>query len=131
MPRLARKSIETSYLHVMVQGIKKEFIFENKKYLMYYLQLIKENIQTDLFELLAYCMMNNHAHFLFFVNDICAFEKYMHFVNQKFAQKYNLENERVGVVFRNRYKVEPIYDTAYVSNCIKYIHENPVKARNG
>ncbi len=128
MPRLARKNIETPFVHVMVQGINKEYIFNEKKFLLYYLHLIKQKIKPESFELLAYCMMDNHAHFLFFINDVNAFEKYMKSNNQKFAQKYNKENDRYGVVFRNRYKVEPIYDIKYLSNCIKYIHNNPVKA---
>ena len=32
------------------------------------------------------------------------------------------------MLFRNRYKSEPIYDRKYLLNCIKYIHNNPVKA---
>jgi REP element-mobilizing transposase RayT len=128
MPRLARKDIETPYIHVMVQGINKEYIFNEEKYLIEYLKLIKENINPDKFELLAYCMMNNHAHFLFFVEDVKAFEKYMQKVNQKFAQDYNFYNQRCGVVFRNRYRVEPIYDILHLNSCIKYIHNNPVNA---
>ena len=33
------------------------------------------------------------------------------------------------MVFRNRYKTEPIYNLKYLINCIQYIHLNPVKAK--
>lgn len=33
-----------------------------------------------------------------------------------------------GYVFRNRYRSEPIFDSAYLKQCIVYIHNNPVKA---
>ena len=129
MPRLARKNIETEFIHVMVQGINKEYIFNESKYLLTYLGLIKDNIDYDSFSLLAYCMMSNHAHFLFHINNIEVFENYMHRVNQSFAQMYNKETKRVGVIFRNRYRVEPICDENYLINCINYIHNNPVEAR--
>ena len=30
MPRNARKNIETNYIHLIVQGINREYIFEKK-----------------------------------------------------------------------------------------------------
>lgn len=128
MPRRARKDLNTTYIHVMVQEINKEYIFENEKNLKKYLESIKSIKSEEQFELLAYCMMNDHAHFLFWVNKFNDFEKYMHKNNLKFAQDYNKEKNRCGVVFRNRYQVEPIYKINHLTNCIKYIHNNPVKA---
>ena len=43
MPRLARKNLETHFLHVMVQGVNREYIFKNKKNIEMYLNMIKEN----------------------------------------------------------------------------------------
>jgi REP element-mobilizing transposase RayT len=128
MPRVARKDIETPYIHVMVQGINKEYIFDEEKYLKKYLYLMLNSINPQAFELLAYCMMNNHAHFLFWVDDFPKFSEYMHKNNQKFAQDYNEDKNRCGVIFRNRYQAEPINNERYLINCIKYIHYNPVKA---
>ena len=112
----------------MVQGVNKEFIFNDDEKIKRYLRLIKKNIIDDSFSLISYCIMNNHAHFLFWVNDIEAFGKYMHNNNLIYAQTYNLERKRCGVVFRNKYKIEPIYDKDHLINCIRYIHNNPVKA---
>ena len=128
MPRIPRKDLNTPFIHVMVQGVNKEFIFDDKKYLRKYLKLILNNVDENKFTVLAYCMMNNHAHFLFYVEDFVEFEKYMHKNNLFFAQQYNTEKHRCGVLFRNRYRVEPIYDINHLKNCIKYIHNNPVKA---
>ncbi len=129
MPRKARKYLNTSFIHVMVQGVNKEFIFANRRHLMEYLRYIREIEEDGQIELLAYCMMNNHAHFLFYVKNFDYFEKYMHKNNLRFAQMYNRDKNRCGVVFRNRYKIEPIYNINHLSNCIKYIHNNPVKAK--
>lgn len=38
------------------------------------------------------------------------------------------KNERVGYVFRDRYKAQPIMSRAHLLKCIEYIHNNPVKA---
>ena len=54
--------------------------------------------------------------------------EFMKMVNMKFALLYNKLENRVGVVFRNRFESEYIYDEKYFYNCIHYIHNNPVKA---
>ena len=128
LPRLARKDLNTPFLHVMVQGINKEYIFNEEKYIKKYLEIINKVKENYDFTIMAYCIMNNHAHFLVYVEDIQSFGKFMQKVNLMYSKAYNKSQDRVGVLFRNRYQIEPIYDEKYLINCIKYIHENPVKA---
>ena len=130
MPRISRKSFETSFFHVMVQGLKKEYIFEDKIAIKKYIELIlKEQEKFDL-EILAYCIMNNHAHLLIYTEKISEMSEYMHLINLKFAQFYNhIKQGRVGYVFRDRYKSEPIFNEKYLLKCVRYIHNNPVKAK--
>lgn len=128
MPRLARSSFKTHYFHVIVQGINKDFIFSKDSYIQNYLNLIQKYIHEFPVIILSYCIMNNHAHLLIFVNDIHNLGKFMHRVNLVYSQFYNKDNNRCGVVFRNKYKSEPIYDIKHLRNCINYIHMNPVKA---
>lgn len=129
MPRIARKDLNTSFLHVMVQGVNKEYIFNTTKYIERYLKLIRENKEKYEFTIIAYCIMNNHAHFLVYTENINSFGKFMQKINLLYAQMYNREEKRCGVLFRNRYQIEPIYDINHLLNCIKYIHQNPVKAK--
>lgn len=128
-PRIARKNLNTTFLHVMVQGVNKEYIFYKQEYIKKYLEIIEENKKERDFEILAYCIMNNHAHFLVHTENIDKFGKFMQKVNLLYAQMYNKKENRCGVLFRNRYKTEAIYDRRYLINCIKYIHNNPVKAQ--
>ncbi len=129
MPRVPRKELKTPFLHIMIQGVNKEYIFNNKKYIEKYLDIISENIKNYKITIIAYCIMNNHAHFLINVEDIQELAKFMHITNLKYSNMYNKEEQRCGVLFRNRYKSEPIYNIKYLINCIKYIHNNPVKAK--
>lgn len=130
MPRKARECLDTSFYHIIVQGIKKEYIFNNKVNIEKYIKLLISEKEKLKVELLAYCVMNNHAHILLYTEKIAEMSKYMHSVNQKFAQFYNyINNERVGYVFRDRFKSEPIYNENYLIRCIRYIHNNPVKAK--
>ncbi len=128
IPRISRKSLETSFFHIITQGINKEYIFYKDDYINKYLNLMnKYKIEYDIF-ILAYCIMNNHMHMLIHTKNINNMSKFMHKINGVFSQYYNRKEKRTGVVFRNRFESEPIYDIKYLTNCIKYIHMNPVKA---
>ena len=113
----------------MLQGVNKEYIFNSDEYIEKFLDIFNKTKISYNFTIIAYCIMNNHAHFLIYAENIKEVEKFMHRCNMLYAKLYNNEKNRVGVLFRNRYQAEPIYDKKYLINCIKYIHDNPVKAK--
>lgn len=129
MPRVNRKYYISSFLHIMVQGINKEDIFKNEFYKDLYLKLINENRDEFNLKILAYVIMSNHTHILVNYSNIEDVSKFMHKINQNFAQIYNKMEDRVGYVFRGRYRCEQIKDEAHLYNVLVYIHYNPIKAK--
>lgn len=112
----------------MVQGINKEHIFNTDKNKEIYLNFINEiNQQYEIF-IIAYCIMTNHAHFLIKVDNIEQLSNFMHMLNTKYAIYYNKINDRVGYVFRDRFKLQEISSIEHFYSCVEYIHNNPVKA---
>ncbi len=129
MPRLARNLLEGKKLfHVMVQGINKEKIFYEEKEKYEYIKLMNRYKKEYKIDVIAYCMMNNHAHMLIEVKDINKLTLYMHKLNTSYAIYYNKNKSRVGYVYRDRFKTQVIKDERHMYNCILYIHNNPVKA---
>lgn len=128
MPRISRNLIGSAFIHNMVQGINKEYIFENEKYKEKYLNLIKKYSGKNEVTMVAYCIMDNHAHLLTYSENIEKVSKFMKDVNSEYAMYYNKRKDRVGYVFRNRFSSKIIYNQEYLFKCIKYIHMNPVKA---
>ena len=128
MPRRARRDLESNYLHVIAQGINRELIFKTERNKRKYYELLINNKEDFDVYILAYCIMNNHVHVLIYSDKIDNISKYMKLVNTSFAQYYNKINDRVGYVFRDRFKSQAIKNERYLYNCISYIHHNPVKA---
>ena len=129
IPRVARKINNTSFFHVIVQGINKENIFLEERNKNKYFKLVKKLCKKNNIEIVAYCIMDNHAHLLLKINEIKDLSKAMHTINCLYARYYNyMEDGRKGYVFRDRYLSEPITSKRYFIHCIKYIHLNPVKA---
>ena len=110
MPRLPRNYFQTSFYHVISQGIEKNFIFNDNNEINKYISFMKKLNVEYFVKIIAYCIMNNHAHLLLEVNNVTNLSAYMHRLNTKYAQYYNKKHNRVGFVFRNRFKSEGIMD---------------------
>ena len=89
MSRRARQNLSTSFFHVIVQGINKEAIFKEDSYKKKYLKLIAERMQEYDLDILAYVIMNNHAHLLIHIEKIKKLSEFMKKVNEEFANYYN------------------------------------------
>ena len=129
MKRMPRSDYEKGFFHVMVQGINKKYIFEKNIDKEEYLSLLLQYKSNFKIVLLAYCVMDNHAHILIYTDEISEMSKYMRVVNSKFARDYNKSFNRVGYVFRDRFNSQYIDTKEYLLKCINYIHMNPVVAK--
>lgn len=127
MSRTSRNNMKnSSFFHIMVQGINKEYVFETQKNKEKYFNLIYRN-NKDI-QIIAYCIMDNHAHILIQSNRIQDIQVWMKKTNTSYAIYYNKINDRVGYVFRERYKAQPIKSEKHLYLGIQYIHDNPIKA---
>ena len=129
MPRQARKLLGEILCHHLVQGINKEYIFQETEEKEKYLKLLKKYHKKLNVDILAYCIMDNHIHFLLYAEKIQSISNFMQQVNSQYAMYYNKKHKRVGYVYRNRFKSIPIMQREQLHKCIKYIHMNPVKAK--
>lgn len=128
MPRFPRCYIKTSFFHVMVQGIDKSYIFEKPEEIKYYISIMYKLTKEQEIKIIAYCIMNNHAHMLIETQNLRELSKYMQRLNTRYGKYHKKKYNRVGYVFRDRYRSEGIYSEEHLYNCIKYIYGNPVKA---
>ncbi|MCL1972928.1 MAG: transposase [Endomicrobia bacterium] len=128
MARMARKNLDGKYFHIMVQGIAQENIFLNDNAKGYYLSCLQKFKSKKPVGIFAFCVMDNHAHLLLSAENVAVIAAYMKIVNSEYARYYNNENNRIGYVFRDRFKSEVIQDEKYLLSCLAYIHNNPAKA---
>ena len=127
MSRKPRSYMKASFFHIVVQGIQKNYIFNTKEDIEKYIEIFEDKYEG--ITILAYCVMNNHSHFLVEPNSVDTMGKWMHKVNTAYAKYYNKKYERKGHLFNNRYYSEEIANDKHLYACIKYIHDNPVKAK--
>ncbi len=127
MPRQARKKSESGIYHVLLRGINRQAIFEDEEDSVEFLQALniyKAELNCFIY---AYCLMHNHVHYLIRVGveDLSTF---MRKIGAKYVYWYNRKYGRIGGLFQDRYKSEPVEDDGYFLTVLRYIHLNPVKA---
>jgi len=127
MPRQARKISESGIYHVILRGINKQAVFEGEEEKAYFLSLLREYKPICGYELLAYCLMDNHAHLLIKVGHDFL-DSIFRRIAGKYSYWYNNSHQRVGHLFQDRYKSEPVDDDNYLLAAVRYIHQNPLMA---
>ena len=129
MPRVARIESKTKIYHIMSRALNKQTLFDEEKDYLRFLHIVKSVKNEIDFSLYGYCIMNNHYHMLI-KDKNNKISVIMNKINSKYANYYNLKNARTGYVFNDRYHnhSENVENKKYFLTCIRYIHQNPVKA---
>ena len=128
MPRKARKKSESGIYHVMLRGINKQQIFEDEEDRMKFLETLVQYKEQCGYSIYAYCLMGNHIHILIKegVEELPVVFKR---IAGSFVYWYNWKYHRCGHLFQDRFKSEPVDDDEYLLMVLRYIHQNPVRAK--
>lgn len=128
MPRQARKKSGSGIYHIMLRGIDQQQIFEDAEDYLRFLDIVKACRRECEFRLYAYCMMGNHVHLLL-KDQRDNLETIFRKIGARYVYYYNVKYQRTGHLFQDRFKSEPVEDDAYFLTVLRYIHQNPVKAK--
>ena len=128
MPRQARKKSTSGIYHVMLRGIDRQTIFEDEEDYLYFLEAIRQCREECGFKLYAYCLMGNHVHILLKEENV-GLESIFKRISGRYVYYYNAKYRRVGPLFQDRFKSEPVENDSYLLTVLRYIHQNPIKAK--
>ncbi len=128
MGRKHRVEYKGGVYHVIQRGNNREYIFEKKEDKAYLLELVEEYKSAMNFELYGFVLMDNHYHMVIKTLD-APLQDIMHRINNKYSKYYNFRNKRTGHVFENRYKGILVKDDKYLLSLLRYVHQNPVRAK--
>jgi putative transposase len=128
MPRKARAEVEGGLYHVITRGNNRRQIFNSPADYEKFLSLLTVQKTKLPFFLYAYCLMSNHVHLLI-ERQTSAVGRIMHRLLTGYAQYYNRRYRRVGHLLQGRHKAILCQSDRYLSELVRYIHLNPVRAR--
>ena len=126
VPRAPRIKSKSGIYHILMRGINRQTLFEERKIAQY---LCKPYKDTEIckYKLYAYCLMGNHLHLLP-IEGKEPLETVMRRICNSCVLWYNKKYGRVGYLFQDRFKSEPVEDEAYFLTVLRYIFQNPLKA---
>jgi putative transposase len=77
----------------------------------------------------GFALMSNHYHLLLTPGDAQALPRMMQDVGARYVRHFNDRYERSGTLWMGRYRSIPVTDERYWLTCLRYIEQNPVRAR--
>ncbi|PKN96106.1 MAG: transposase [Chloroflexi bacterium HGW-Chloroflexi-5] len=116
-----------SIYHIYNRGVNKELIFFSERNYQFFIYKMV-NYMQDKASILAYCMMPNHYHLLVKIKNTNFVQKGLQPFLISYTNSINIDQKRIGPLFQGRYQANLVFDDAYLLECVKYIHLNPVSA---
>ena len=127
MPRKARIISQTNVYHIILRGINKQIIFEEEEDFQYFVSILSKCKEICEYKIYAYCLMNNHIHLLM-KKGTEPLAKIFKRICDRYVYWYNRKYNRIGPLFQDRFRSEPVETEEYFLTVVRYILQNPVKA---
>ena len=128
MARKPRIEFPGAFYHVIIRGNQKQRVFKDPADFQKYLLTLTVYKNRAGLRIYAYVLMNNHVHLLIETGDI-PLSKTMQGLNQTYTLYFNRRYRTVGHLFQGRYKAILCDRDAYLLGLVKYIHQNPLRAK--
>lgn len=94
-------------------------------------KLLHLNNFADEINLLAYCLMPNHFHFLIYQTTSDAIDKFSNSLFTRYSMYFNRKYKRVGRLFQDLYKAVSVRSEEQLLWLSRYIHRNPLDLLQG
>lgn len=127
MPRKPRIDIAGFY-HIVNRGVERRVVFYDKDDFEYFIELLSKGCKQFNIVLHNYCLMNNHYHLLIELKEE-NLSKFMRHLNSMYAIYFNKKYKRTGHLWQGRFKSWYVANEAYLYILMRYIEQNPLKAK--
>jgi REP element-mobilizing transposase RayT len=115
------------YYHLYNRGNNRQNIFFERENYLFFLRQFRHYLIGQTLQVIAYCLMPNHYHFLVYLQADNLSQKMQAFT-LSYTKAINRRYQRSGSLFQGRFQTIPVNDENYLLYLSRYIHLNPVKA---
>lgn len=128
MPRGPRLKSSTGIYHIIYRGANRQEIFHDEEDFQTFLDTLKKYKLKAELTVFGWSLMSNHIHLLLKEGSE-SISVTMQRISVSYASYYNWKYRTTGHLYEDRFKSENVEDVAYFLTVIRYIHQNPLKAR--
>lgn len=131
MPRQARVSVADVIYHVINRANGRQQIFNTEKDYQHFESLLEEAKELTDMRILAYCIMPNHWHLVLYPRTDTNLGEFMSWLTTTHVRQYRTQTQTIGYghLYQDRYKSFPIETNEYCSTLIRYVEQNPLRAK--
>ncbi len=127
MPRIARVVVAEVPYHVTQRGNYRQNIFEDDEDRAKYMELFMEYKEKHGLKLYAWCLMDNHVHFVIEPSTEKTLGLVFNGVNMRYSQYFNRKRGAYGHLWQGRY-FSCALDSDHVYEALRYVELNPLRA---
>jgi len=128
MARPLRIEFANALYHVTSRGNERREIFRTDDDRRAYLEFLGQATVRFGWSVTAYVLMTNHFHLVIQTPEP-NLSRGMHWLNGKYAGRFNRVHDRCGHLFQGRFKAFLIEKEAYLTEVMRYVVLNPVRAK--
>jgi putative transposase len=134
--------------HIYNRGDHRQKLFFSDENYLFFLKKIR-NEWLKYGDILAYCLMPNHFHFIMAPNELACInvtigDRIVHMQNlsqaigktlSSYTRAINIQNNSTGTLFQKKTKAKVLLEDSlfstqeYLEACFHYVHENPLAAK--
>ncbi len=129
MPYRARFYVPGLSVHVMRRGNNHQTIFRDDRDRFVFLNILRKGAREHGLLIHAFVLMTNHYHALATPANPTALPQTMKVLGERYVKYFNCKYDRIGTLWTGRYRALPIESSMYWLNCLRYIAQNPVRAK--
>ena len=129
MPRTARTIAADICYHVLNRVDGRSRVFHDDDDFREFLALSRRAAIDVEVDILAYCLMPNHYHFVMRPVRSDGIAKWAHWLGTTFASRYHRRRGSSGRIWQGRFKVFPIQENRHLLSVMRYVERNALQAR--
>ena len=127
MPRRLRVILANEAHHIIQRGNNRKNILEEAEDFSTYCYLINKYAEKYCVSVIAYCLMNNHVHFIMIPKERTGISRLFNTVHMRYAQYKNFKKKTSGHLWQGRF-FSCLCDDDHLYCAIRYVEQNPVRA---
>ncbi len=131
MPRQHRIAIGDTIYHVINRANGRATIFKNDKEYRHFESLLEEAKELLDMRILAYCIMPNHWHLVLYPRTDTDMSAFMHWLTTTHVRHHRVATKSIGGghLYQGSYKSFPVEKSEYLTTLIRYVEQNPLRAK--
>jgi putative transposase len=129
MPRIPRGQLDGQAFHILNRGNDRATVFHKSDDFRAFIDLLAEAKVRTPVRTAAFCILSNHFHLVVEPERNANLSEFMHWWFTSHVRRYHSHHGTSGHVWQGRFKSFPIQKDDHFLTVVRYVLQNPVRAR--